>query len=125
MQVKTAPNGEATLRKAIQSPIAINAVEDSTLARMNPRVDHCCEAWERAFQATSAQGKTLYSCRADASVAYRKAMPPLSSYQSACDFVACVVHGLLIEAITETQGGKLLYAAQIVLSTGRQQPKTK
>jgi hypothetical protein len=51
-------------------------------------------------------------------------MPSLSGFDSARDFVACVAHGLLIGAIPDEQATKLLYAAQVALSTHRTASKT-
>ena len=40
-------------------------------------------------------------------------MPPLSGHENICDFIACVAHGILIEAISGSDGARLLYAAQV------------
>jgi hypothetical protein len=50
-------------------------------------------------------------------------MPPLSGYQSICDFIACVAHGMVIGAIGDTNGARLLHAAQVALTALRNQPK--
>jgi hypothetical protein len=88
----------------------------------NAAVAHCCDAWKYVYQASTREedGDTA---RQVADEAYRIAMPPLSGYQNICDFLACAAHGILIGAIEEKSGTKLLYAAQIALSTIRQQPK--
>jgi hypothetical protein len=53
-------------------------------------------------------------------------MPSLIGAQNIRDFVACVAHGMLLEAIEDRSGGKLLYAAQVAFATqgGRLQNKT-
>jgi hypothetical protein len=43
-------------------------------------------------------------------------MPPLSTRASCRDFIACVAQGILLGAISEKDGGKLLYAAQVALA---------
>ncbi len=54
--------------------------------------------------------------------AYLDAMPSLSGHENIRDFVACVTNAMLIGAITDNQGTKLLYAAQVALTTVRCQP---
>jgi hypothetical protein len=49
-------------------------------------------------------------------------MPLLSGYESIRDFIACTAHGLLIGAIDGVHGTRLLYAAQVALSSMRSQP---
>ena len=110
---------------ATPSPIATNQEDGPAPARENLCVARCCNAWERAYQATAADGKSDYFCRIDASVAYRNSMPSLSGFDSARDFVACVAHGLLIGAIPAEQASKLLYAAQVALSTHRTASKIR
>lgn len=43
-------------------------------------------------------------------------MPPLSTRDSCRDFIACIAQGMLLGAIPEKEGGKLLYAAQVALA---------
>jgi hypothetical protein len=40
-------------------------------------------------------------------------MPPLSGHENIRDFIACVAQGILIEAISGSDGARLLYAAQV------------
>ena len=49
-------------------------------------------------------------------------MPQLSGYDNIRDFIACVVNAMLIGAIEDNQGTKLLYGAQVALATVRRQP---
>ena len=58
-------------------------------------------------------------------MAYRLAMPPLSGYQNICDFIACAGYGMLLGAIKESNGAKLLYAAQVALATVPRESKTR
>lgn len=53
----------------------------------------------------------------NASRAYCNAMPLLVGTAGIRNFLACVAHGILIGAIDKSQGGSLLYAAQVALSS--------
>ena len=108
---------------AIQIPADISAGDKSSPARQIAAVALCCDAWESTFQAAYSQDKNEYSARKAAVQAYRNAMPPLYGYQSICDFIACAAHAMVIGAIGDASGSKLLYAAQIALNTLRSQPK--
>jgi hypothetical protein len=53
-------------------------------------------------------------------------MPPLSSQRQIGDFVACVAHATLIEAIDGSEAARLLSAAQVahrILKSPSPQPK--
>ena len=69
-----------------------------------------------------ADGTVEVLASVEADTAFRNALPPLSGYENICDFVACIAHAILIEAIQMEQASKLLYAAQIALSAIRCQP---
>jgi hypothetical protein len=96
----------------------------SSPACANLAVAHCCDAWELAFEAAFAHNDNEYAARSIGGEAYRNAMPALTGFQSICDFIACVTHGILIGAIPDKSGSKLLYAAQVALSLDHRQPKT-
>ncbi len=108
---------------AIRIPAEYSAGDKSSPARQIPAVAHCCEAWETAFQASYSHDKNQFNAHDEAAQAYRNAMPPLFGYQNICDFIACAAHGLVIGAIEDATGSKLLYAAQIAFGTLRNQPK--
>jgi hypothetical protein len=91
----------------------------------NPAVERCCEARKLTYQAEKAKHTTDYDAAKEASRAYRNAMPPLSGYENTCNFIACVAHGILTGSIDGKTGTKLLYAAQVALSTVRLRPKPK
>ena len=46
-------------------------------------------------------------------------MPPLSTRDCCRDFIACVAQGILLGAVSEKDGGKLLYAAQVALAAAK------
>jgi hypothetical protein len=74
------------------------------------------------MHAAKDQGKGNIFASLQGAEAYRKVLPPLSGHQNICDFIACVAHGMLIEAISGADGSRLLYAAQVANSTIRSQP---
>jgi hypothetical protein len=87
----------------------------------------CCAAWKRAYDAYL-EGKdgsefTEVFAAHDAGPAFYKAMPPLVGYENIRDFIACVAHGILIEAISEKRANQLLYAAQVALLALNYEPK--
>jgi hypothetical protein len=108
---------------AIKIPAELSAGDKSSPARHIPAVAICCDARQTAFNEVYAEQKSEYSARKAAAQAFRSAMPPLSGYQSICDFIACVAYGMAIQAIEDALGSKLLYAAQIALGSIRVQPK--
>jgi hypothetical protein len=64
-----------------------------------------------------------FGAKRQAEEAYRHAMPPLVGRSGVRDFLACMAHGILIEAIRREQAGHLLYAAQIALGVALSEPK--
>jgi len=79
----------------------------------SPAVARCCKAWNRAFKAHREGGTNPVSIYLRANEAYREAMPPLSSPQNLCDFIACVAHGVTVRAICDIQAAALLQAAGV------------
>jgi len=94
--------------------ITLQALDKSNPALQNPAVARCCKAWKRVYRAEHDEGD--YYAPTKAAEAYRAALPPLTSRENCRDFIACVAQGMLLGAIEEKDGGKLLYAAQIALS---------
>ena len=91
----------------------------------NPAVALCTELWQKTHAATMEQTKSPYTADRCAAKVFRMAMPPLSGYQNICDFIACAGYGMLLGAIKEANGSKLLYAAQVALSTVPRESKTQ
>jgi hypothetical protein len=77
------------------------------------------ERVETYLQAEVKKGNDEVFAAYDADKAYREAMPPLSGYENIRDFIVCTAHGMLIGAILDKQGAKLLYAAQVALCMAR------
>ncbi len=82
-------------------------------AATNPAVARCCAAYALTLKAAPNQGKGGWAAELRARKAYRSALPPLSGADNIRDFIACVAHGMLIEAIDGSGGARLLYAAQV------------
>ncbi len=96
--------------------ITADAVDKSSPSFANLAVAHCCKAWKKAFRESEAAGESDVRSNSKAAEAYRAAMPPLSTRDSCRDFIACVAQGMLLGAIPEKDGGKILYAAQVALA---------
>ena len=88
----------------------------------NPAIARCSAEWRRAYQGTIANGESDYTARQNAGWAYRRAMPPLTGQENISRFIACVAHGILIDAIEGKDATRLLYAAQVALAGVRNQP---
>jgi hypothetical protein len=88
----------------------------------SPAIARCREAWQQAYDGyiqknARKDGSLVRMNAADAAAAaYRAAMPQLAGFMGIRDFIACVAHGVLIDAIPLARTGQLLYAAQTALS---------
>ena len=102
----------------------MNELGASSPSFSNPAVANCCKAWKRVFRAALAADDSFHAPER-AGEAYRAAMPPLSSRENCLDFIACVAHGMLLGAIHEKNGTKLLYAAQVALTAAGAPPKSQ
>ena len=109
-------------------------VESAPLPALDPdpiqasaAIKRCCAAWQRAYDAfmEGKQGSSVEKAYAKhkAAPAYCEAMPTLAGYESIRDFIACAAHGILIDKIPEKKATQLLYAAQVALSSLKQEPK--
>jgi hypothetical protein len=92
-------------------------------ANANPAIAQCCHAWKIRYKTEMSNGEEDVCAARFADASYRAAMPPLVDYESIRDFIACTAHGMLIETIQHQDGTRLLYAAQVALSTLRRQPR--
>jgi hypothetical protein len=90
--------------------------EEPTPALKNHAIARCAEAFHDAYRARIKKGDGKFLAKDDAGEAYRALLPPLTSRDNCRDFIACVAHGMLLGAIPEANGGKLLYAAQVALA---------
>lgn len=99
-----------------QTSVTAYAVDESNPSFANPAVARCCKAWKETFHESIEGGNPDAFAVGHAAEAFRATMPPLSTRDSCRDFIACVAHGMLLGAISEKDGGKLLYAAQVALA---------
>jgi hypothetical protein len=108
---------------------------------LSPAVQRCCSARSRIFietaqallpqispdtdpsQLTATQIRIilkesghLYETKLTAAAAYRYAMPDPSTRQGIKDYIACVLHGMTVEAINKRDGAALLAGARIALA---------
>jgi hypothetical protein len=92
-------------------------------------IKRCVTAWQRVYDAymegKDGSGMTQFYAAREAGPAYCKALPPLAGYECIRDFIACVAHGILIEAIPQKRANQLLYAAQVALATLHHEPKPR
>jgi len=117
-----------------KSATRLTLVENTPLPALQPgfkqsstAIKRCCTAWQRSYD-VCLEGKEVnaitraFAINA-ASPAICKAMPPLAGRENIRDFIACVAHGILINAIPEKRANHLLYAAQVALSSLNREPK--
>jgi hypothetical protein len=113
---------------------------------LTPAIQRCCDARNRIFRNLAAEkmrqlpalspdtdkaalfadilakvGTDLFTQRT-ASVAYRYAMPDPSTRQGLKEFIACVLHGMAVYAISHKDGAALLAGARIALAAHRGRP---
>ena len=112
------------MSKDYATEITLAALEQNNPAKNNPAVAHCCKAWKKVYRASLENHQYAPRASDEAAEAFRAALPPLISHEGCRDFIACVAFGVLIHAIPEKQSGKLVYAAQTVLSTLPPEAKT-
>jgi hypothetical protein len=110
------------MTEAIETTSAPTAAEEPVTVPENPAIARCLNAWACAYKAEKAIKNDHYEAVRKGNHGYCKAMPRLSGYENIRDFIACVAHGMLIGAIDCDYSAKLLYAAQVALSTVRLQP---
>ncbi len=110
------------MTEVIESTPAPIAAVDPNVVVENPAIARCLRARIRAYKDAREKNKSDYEASVEAAQAYCNVMPRLSSYDNIRDFIACVAHGMIIRAIDWDHSTKLLYAAQVALSTVRSQP---
>jgi hypothetical protein len=103
------------MTETIQTTPAPIGANEPIAASANPAVARCMSAWKCAYKTEFAKCKDEYDASEVAQKAYRDAMPQLSGYDNIRDFIACVVNAMLIGAIEDNQGTKLLYGASSAL----------
>ena len=119
------PTSELALVEAIPLPVI-----DPNPKQARTAVKRCIAAWQRAYDAymeTAKRGNSMAEVFAahKAGPAYCQALPTLAGYENIRDFIACVAHGILIEAIPQNRANQLLYAAQVALAALHHEPKPR
>jgi hypothetical protein len=110
-------------------PSPVEAVPVTIPRQSRAAIKRCCAAWQRAYdeaiEGTDRGGNATVIAAHEAGPAYCKAMPPLAGAESIRDFIACVAHGILIDAIPQRRANQLLYAAQVALASLNREPKPR
>ena len=114
-----------TIKRQEPLPAILNAADLSNPALANPAVARCCRIWQSVFRAELERGEHRVLAARSAGEAYCGAMPSLTGEQNIRDFIACVAHGILLQAIEEKNGGKLLYAAQVAYASQSSRLRTQ
>ncbi len=91
----------------------------------NLALDRCCRAYEAAWATAKERGAGRNAVELEADAAFRRAMPTLAGRESIPDFIACVAHGVLIDAISAPNAARLLYAAQVAGTSAKFAPAQK
>ena len=105
-------------------PKILDAADPSSPALSNFAIARCTTAWEKPYRAQIDKDGFESDAVREAGQAFRAAMPPLTTRDHCRDFIACVAQGMLLGAIDEKQGTKLLYAVQIALTAASAQEKS-
>jgi hypothetical protein len=119
---------------------------------LSPAIQRCCDARNRMIELDrlsldpdykpegfpeipkSNDPKSLFQFQAktltllsdiDSSLAYRSAMPELTGRRQIKQYIACVMHGLAIEAITSEEVKNMLYGARTALQAICQRNRKK
>lgn len=88
-----------------------SALNAEKLTPTRVAIARCCDAYEQTRRALERKRGEIAAHHL-ASESYRKAIPLLTDPASIPVFIACVTHGMLIDAIENAQGMRLLYAAR-------------
>jgi hypothetical protein len=88
-----------------------------------PAVAACESEWGRVYCEFLKKKKSKNEAIREADWAFREAMPAPVGYANICNFIACVVYGMMMGRFTFEEGPKLLYGAQVALSTIAPQSK--
>lgn len=115
--IKSRRRQEKEAREAQADAAADTSQVLSGDALSNPVVARCAHAYNETYQTAIEEDHSEGWARAAANKAYRQAMPPLTGRENIRDFIACVAHALLLDALQGNDATRLLYAAQIAHST--------
>ncbi len=105
---------QETLANPPAEPVAKSSSKPQA---QNPAVTRCLKAWNRTYKESPKKKNDDYEAEKAANEAFRAAMPNLIGIDNIRDFIACIAYGMLNNIITDEQGTKLLYAAQVALAS--------
>ena len=88
---------------------------------VNSAVQRCVTAWREALKRKGVKDPLEIAVweHTYAGKAYRQALPWLSTPDNVDAYIACVAHGFAIGAIEDKHVTKLLYAAQVAITSRR------
>jgi hypothetical protein len=113
------------LKPLAPEPAQEPAQQQPTGGLDNPTVARCEAEWDRVYQAVLNKKKSNDHAILEANWAYREAMPTPVGYSNICNFIACVIYGMLMGRFESKDGTKLLYGAQVALNTLGARPRTQ
>jgi len=111
------------LKPLAPKPASEPAQEQSTSGKDNPTVARCEAEWQRTYQSLLNKKKSNGQAILNANWAFREAMPTPVGYSNICNFIACVIYGMLMGRFESREGTKLLYGAQVALNTLGPRPR--
>lgn len=92
-----------------------------------PRPQPCrpqlLERYEHTYDAALAKGTCDDEAYDQGKMAFRQAMPCPGDHAAMSDFIACVTYGMVLKLISNEDGTKLLYAANIAAGMLRREAK--
>jgi hypothetical protein len=80
-------------------------------------IARCRTAYTSTYQQCKDNRLSEYETEKRAGEQFKLAMPSLGTRDNIRAFVACVAHGVLINVMDGTEAARMLFAAQVALST--------
>jgi hypothetical protein len=105
--------------QAARLRLEANAAPIDRTPRIEKSLAHCKAEWQRAYDLAQAHGKPAARCVRIAAVAYKLAMPNMTTANAVKAAIACVAQGINLEVFDGREGSQLLYAAQVALTLHR------
>jgi hypothetical protein len=106
-------------RQSIALHAAATPPRDRT-SRADRALDECKAAWTNAYNLAQAKGLTAAKALRMATVAYKLAMPQMTTLPAIKAAISCIAQGITLEVFDGRDGSQLLYAAQVALSVLKQ-----
>lgn len=106
----------ATLPGAVSLRAAAAPPRDRT-TRTEKAMSACKHAWTDAYNTAKTKGLPATKAARMAAVAYKLAMPKMTTLPTIRAYISCIAQGIQLEVFDGRDGSQLLYAAQVALST--------